>query len=367
MTLQIDIRPATNRRRLPTEGDLGFGRVFTDHMFVMDYEPARGWHDARIVPYGPLSLDPSTNVFHYGQAMFEGLKAFRGKDGKVRLFRPKNHCLRMQAGAPRLCMPTPEPEAMQEAIESLVAIDESWVPSAPSTSLYIRPTLIGVDPVLGVRASQRYMFFVILSPVGAYYADGWKPLRIWIEESYVRAAKGGLGSVKAAANYASSLRAAEDARRRGYAQVLWLDASEHKAFEEVGTMNLFVRIGDEVITAPLEGTILSGITRDCVLTLLREWGVKVSERKITIDEVRAAHKAGTLKEVFGSGTAAVISPVGELGFREERLLINNGEIGDISKKLFQAITDIQYAVAPDTHGWLKEIPAKPALKAASGA
>jgi branched-chain amino acid aminotransferase len=353
----ITVQRTTTPQPHPAESQLGFGQYFTDHMFVMDYDAAQKWHAPRIVPRGPLALDPAAAVLHYGQALFEGLKAFRGVDGRVRLFRGLDHCHRLNHGAARLCMPPVDPEFILRGIVELVGVDRDWVPAAPGTALYIRPTMIATDPFLGVRAAKRYTFFTILSPVGSYYGTaGLAPVKIWVESHYVRAARGGLGAVKAGANYAASLLAAEEAKARGYAQVLWLDASQHRELEEVGTMNLFVRIGDEVITPPLGGSILGGMTRDCVLTLLREWGVRVSEHTITIDEVVAAHKTGTLREVFGTGTAAVISPVGELsGEVCGKLVINEGRIGDLSQRLYDAITAIQYAREPDTHGWLSEI------------
>jgi branched-chain amino acid aminotransferase len=347
-------RTTTPRPRTPDHA-VGFGKHFTDHMFVMDWTKDRGWHDGRIEPYGPLSLDPAAAVLHYGQAMFEGLKAFRGQDGKVRLFRVDRHCKRMAAGAPRLCMPSPDPEIMRQAILEAVAVDADWVPSSPGTALYIRPTLVANEAFLGVRPAERYLFFIIHSPVGAYYAEGMKPVKIWVEKSHVRAAPGGLGSIKAGANYAASLFAAEHARKAGYAQVLWLDAVEHRYLEEVGTMNLFLKIRGELVTPPLGGTILGGVTRDCVLTLAKRWGLPVAERPVSIDEIRAAYAGGGLEEVFGTGTAAVISPVGELALGEERLVINDGAIGETARRLYDEITGIQYATRPDPDGWLTDV------------
>jgi branched-chain amino acid aminotransferase len=351
----IEIRRVSSPRKHPADSELGFGRIFTDHMFMMDWEPAAGWHRPRIVPYGPLNLDPSASVLHYGQAMFEGMKAFRGRDGRVRMFRPDRHCLRFSQGAPRLCMPPVDPELMQHALKTLLAVDEEWVPRSPGTALYIRPTLIATEPVLGVRASQRYLCFIILSPVGPYYADGWKPLQIWIEGRYVRAARGGLGAVKASANYVASMLAAEEARKRGYAQVLWLDAGGQHSFEEVGTMNVFVRIGDEVITPPLAGTILGGVTRESVITLLQGWGVTVRERRLTLEEVVAAHEAGTLKEAFGCGTASVIAPIGEFGNEDLKLVIQDGQPGELSRRIYDTIMGIQYGALPDAHSWMVEV------------
>lgn len=356
MKHQIEISRTTAPRAHTAEADLGFGRVFTDHMFVTDYETGRGWYAPRVVPYGPISLDPAAAVFHYGQAMFEGCKAFRSHDGHVRLFRPVDHCRRLNIGAERLCMPQIDTDLLLSGLREVVRADESWVPSSPGTALYLRPTLIATEPFLGVRSARAYTLFVILSPVGSYYGGGGlKPVKIWIETEYVRAARGGLGAVKAGANYAASLLAAERAKEKGYAQVLWLDAATHKNLEEVGTMNLFVRIADEVITPPLEGSILAGMTRDSVLTLLREWGVKVSERNVSVDELRAAYRAGTLQEVFGSGTAAVISPVGELGGADGTMMINDGQVGPIAQRLYDAINAIQYGTAADTHRWLVDV------------
>jgi branched-chain amino acid aminotransferase len=340
----------------PADADLVFGRAFTDHMAIVDYDADRGgFYEPRVVPYGPLSLEPAAAVFHYSQELFDGLKAFRGADGKVRLFRLDRHCRRMHDGAPRLCMPSIDEALMREAILTLVRVDRDWVPSSAGTSLYIRPTLIATEPFLGVRPSKRYVFFVIASPVGAYHGEAFSPVRIWVEDKYVRAAVGGLGGVKAGANYAASLLAAEEAKARGYAQVLWTDASEHRFLEEVGTMNMMVRIGDEFVTPPLGGSILGGVTRDSVITLLRDWGFRVSERPIGMDEVLAAHRSGTLREVFGCGTAAVITPVGELGWKGESMTIGDGTPGDAARRLVDAVTAIQYGRAPDPHGWMTEI------------
>jgi branched-chain amino acid aminotransferase len=342
-------------RHRPADDALGFGKYFTDHMFVMDYTPQKGWHGGRVVPYDTLSLEPAAAVLHYGQAMFEGLKAFRGKDGKVRLFRIDRHARRMQQGAPRLCIPPVPPEIMRAGVEALMRVDQAWVPSAPGTAMYLRPTIIATEGFLGVRPAESYSFFVIASPVGAYYAEGMKPVKIWVERELVRAAVGGLGAVKAGANYAASLFAAEKARKHGYAQVLWLDAAEHRWLEEVGTMNLVLKIDGELITPPLQGSILDGVTRDCVKHIARGWGMKVSERAVAIDEVVAAHKAGKLEEVFGCGTAAVISAVGELAYGDERMVINDGAIGETAKRLYDEITGIQYGTRPDPEKWLSDI------------
>lgn len=351
----ITFQPTTNPKARPDEAKLGFGKHFSDHMLLADYDQENGWRGARIVPYGPLQLDPAAAVLHYGQELFEGIKAFRGVDGKVRLFRAEKNCARMAEGAQRLCIPPIDPNAMLEWITEFVRVEQDWVPSAPGTALYIRPTLIATEPFLGVRPSRNCLFFVLLSPVGAYYAEGFDPVKIWVEGKYVRAAKGGLGATKAGANYAASLLAAEKAKKKGYAQVLWLDAAEHRWFEEVGTMNLLLRIGDEVITPPLGGSILDGVTRATAIELLREWGVTVTERPVSIDEVREAHTSGDLHEVFGTGTAAVVSPVGELCYRGESLMVGDGKVGELAKRLYDTITGIQYGRLPDTHGWLREV------------
>jgi branched-chain amino acid aminotransferase len=348
----IDVRRTTTPRPRPAESELSFGKYFADHMLVLEYAAPRGWGEPKVVPYGPFTLDPAASCLHYGQAMFDGMKAFRQQDGRVALFRVNDHSRRMSAGAPRLSMPSIDPAIMRDALITLVNVDKDWVPSSPGTALYIRPVLIGTEAFLGVRPSQEYLFYIITSPVGAYYQAGLKPVRIWVETEAVRAVRGGIGAVKAGANYVASLKTADDVRQRGYEQVLWLDALEHAFLEEVGTMNLFVVIGDELLTPPLGGSILNGITRDSVLTLLRDWNLRVTERPIPFDEILAAYKAGTLREVFGTGTAAVISAVGELGHSDGKIVINNGEVGPIAQRLYQGITDIQYGRVPDKYGWL---------------
>jgi len=348
----ISTHLTANRKPRPQDADLVFGRVFTDHMAIIDYEAGRGWYDPRVVPYEPLALDPAAAVLHYGQAMFEGLKAFRGVDGKVRLFRLDRHCRRMSEGAARLCIPSIDVELMREAILALVRVDSVWVPAAAETSLYIRPTIIATEPFLGVRPSKHYLFYVIASPVGPYAGEAFQPVRIWVEDRFVRAAPGGLGGVKAGANYVASLLAAEEAKKKGYAQVLWTDAHEHRYLEEVGTMNMVVRIKDEFVTPPIEGTILSGVTRDSIITLLREWGLLVNERSIGMEEIISAHRRGDLREMFGCGTAAVITPVGELGWKGDSLVINGGQPGEVARRLFDSITGVQYGRLPDTHSWM---------------
>jgi branched-chain amino acid aminotransferase len=351
MTEPIRITRTTTKKDKPKDKDLVFGTVFTDHMFVANFEEEKGWYDPRVEPYAPLSLDPATSVLHYGQSLFEGLKAFRGKDGKIRLFRPQKHVERLNRTAKRMTIPPLDPELILRSWTTLVDVDRDWVPSAVGTSLYIRPTVIASEAFLGVRPSKAYVYYVILSPVGPYYAGGLAPTKIKVIDKYVRAVVGGLGEAKTAANYAASLYAQEEAKHEGFTQVLWLDGVQRKYIEEVGTSNIMVRIGDEIITPPLAGTILAGVTRDSALALLREWGMRVSERPITIDELVQAAHAGTLREVWATGTAAVISPVGELAYKGERIVVNEGKIGEVAQRLYDSIVAIQYGAAPDAHGW----------------
>jgi branched-chain amino acid aminotransferase len=339
----------------PDDASLSFGKVFTDHMFMMNYVEGQGWHDPRVVPYAPLTLDPATSVLHYGQAVFDGLKAFRGPDGKIRLFRAQRHAERLNKSCAALCIPPLDADLVRQSFEAIVAADHAWVPSTLGTSLYIRPTVIATDVMLGVHPAHSYTYFVICSPVGAYYKEGVKPVRILATDTHVRAVQGGLGEAKTAANYAASLSAQQEAERQGYTQVLWLDGVERRYIDEVGTMNIMMQIGDEVITPPLAGTILDGVTRNSILTLLRDWGLRVSERRIAIQDVMQAHRDGTLQEMWGTGTAAVVSPVGELGYKGERIRIGNGETGALTRKLYDAIVAIQYGQAPDPHGWTSEV------------
>ncbi len=352
MSEPIRITRGATKKPKPRDRDLTFGTVFTDHLFVMDFQEEKGWYDPRIEPYGPLSLDPAAAVLHYAQAVFDGLKAFRGRDGRVRLFRPQKHLERLNHSARRLCIPPLDPEQALRALVELVGLERDWVPSTLGTSLYVRPTIIANEAFLGVRPAKSYIYYVVLSPVGAYYPEGMNPVRILVVDKYVRAVEGGVGGAKTGVNYAASLYAAEEAKHAGFTQVLWLDGRERKYLDEVGTMNIMLKIDDEVITPPLsQGTILPGVTRDSALTLMREWGLRVSERAISIDEVARAARDGSLREVWGTGTAAVISPVGELAYAGERIVINGGKIGELTQKLYDAIVGIQYATAPDTHGW----------------
>src|SRR5438552_823557 len=301
----IRITKTTSGKKKPKDKDLAFGNVFTDHMFVADFQEEKGWYDPRVEPYAPFALDPATAVLHYGQSLFEGLKAFRGRDGTIRLFRPQKHVERLNRTAARMTIPHLDPELILHSWTTLVDVDRDWVPSSVGTSLYIRPTIIASEPFLGVRPAKRYLYYVILSPVGPYYPEGQAPTKIKVIDNYVRAVAGGLGEAKTAANYAASLYAAEEAKHQGFTQVLWLDGVQRKYIEEVGTMNIMFRIADEVVTPPLGGTILAGVTRDSVLALVREWGMRLSERAISIDEVVDAAWKGTLQEVWGTGTAEV--------------------------------------------------------------
>lgn len=352
---EIKIIKAEKLKEKPKDDELGFGRIFTDHMFVMDYSPEKGWHDPRIVPYGPFELEPSTMVFHYGQAIFEGMKAYRNVDGKVVTFRPMDNLERMNNSAERMCMPKIDKEFVWEALKTLLNIEKDWVPSTIGTSLYIRPFMIATDPFLGVRPSDTYKFFIILSPVGAYYPEGLNPVKIYVTDKYVRATKGGTGFAKTSGNYAASLLAAEEAKQKGYSQVLWLDGCERRYVEEVGTMNIFFKIDGKLITAPLDGVILPGITRDSVIKMARHMGYTVEERQIAIDEIFEAHEKGILEDVFGSGTAAVISPVGVLAWRDKVIQINDGKIGEFTKLMYDKLTGIQYGKEEDIFGWVKAI------------
>lgn len=355
MALNISIEKTTTPKQKPDQSNLGFGQFFTDHMFVMDYIAGKGWHDPKIVPYGPLVLDPSTMVFHYGQAIFEGLKAYKTKNGKVLLFRPNKNMERVNISNDRLCIPEIDVDFAVEAVKTLVNLDKDWIPEAEGTSLYIRPFIIATDPFVGVRPSNTYKFLIILSPVGAYYKEGLNPVKIYIENKYVRAVKGGIGYAKTAGNYASSLKAQEEAHQKGYTQVLWLDGVERKYIEEVGTMNVFFKINGEVITPSLEGSILPGITRDSTIQLLNTWGIKVIERRLSIDELYNSHVNGTLEEAFGTGTAAVISPIGELNWDNKIFKVNDGKIGELSQKIYNAITGIQSGKLEDTLNWTVEV------------
>lgn len=354
--LNIRIEKTTTPKQLPSKEDpLKFGTIFTDHMFVMNYEEGKGWFDPRIVPYQPLSLEPSSMVFHYGQEMFEGLKAYKAEDGRTLLFRPDMNAKRTNNTNRRLCIPQIPEEDFVEAVKAVVKVDEAWVPQKPGTSLYIRPFIIATDPFLGVRPSNTYLFLIILSPVGAYYPEGLNPVKIWIEDDYVRAIRGGIGEAKTGGNYVASLAAQNKAHEEGYSQVLWLDGVERKYIEEVGAMNIFFKINGKVLTPMLNGSILPGITRDTTITLCKEWGYEVEERRISVEELYEASKNGTLEECWGTGTAAVISPVGHLRFQNQVMQIADGGIGKLSQKLYDTVTGIQLGMIEDNRGWIVEV------------
>ena len=353
--MEIKITKTTEPKNKPDAKSLGFGKIFTDHMFLLNYEVGKGWHDARVVPYAPLQLDPSAMVFHYAQEVFEGMKAYRTPDGGVQLFRPYDNARRMNDSCERLCIPKIDEELFVEAVKTLVSVDAEWVPSEPETSLYIRPFVIATDAHLGVHASHTYIFCIICSPVGAYYAEGINPVKIYVESDDVRAVKGGTGYTKCGGNYAASIRAGERAEQNGYAQVLWLDGVERKYIEEVGSMNVLFKIDGKVITPQLTGSVLPGITRRSCLQLLRDWGYEVEERLISAEELFAAGESGKLEEAWGSGTAAVISPVGEMGWEDKHVVINGGEIGELTHRLYETLTGIQWGKIKDPYGWTVKV------------
>lgn len=356
MKIKITTAASEQRKQKPTdESQLGFGQIFTDHFFIVQYTEGKGWHDPSIEPYRSLSLDPAAMGLHYGQLIFEGMKAYRGKDDSIYLFRPDMNIGRMNVSAERLVMPTIDPDLFRKGMTKLVLLDRDWIPRSSGTSLYIRPTMVATEKALGVHPSAEYLFYIILSPVGAYYSQGFSPTKIYISEEYVRSVRGGIGACKAAGNYAASLYAAEEAKKKGYTQVLWLDAIEMKYVEEVGTSNIFFMIDDELITPPLAGSILPGVTRDSVIQLARHWGVNVSERQLSMDEIIDAHEKGTIVDCFASGTAAIVSPVGQIYYKGREYTINNGEIGDLTQRLYNEILQIQYGEKDDPFGWRVKI------------
>lgn len=354
--LDIKIMKTENPKPIPgPENPLAFGTIFTDHMFVMDYTEGKGWHDARIEPYGEIKLAPSAMVFHYGQEMFEGLKAYKTEEGRTLLFRPDKNIERANNSNRRLMIPEIPEDDFLQAIKAVVKMDEAWIPTREGTSLYIRPFVIATDPFLGVRPSHTYKFMIILSPVGAYYPEGLNPVKIWIEDEYVRAVKGGIGEAKTGGNYVASLAAQIKAHEEGYSQVLWLDGIERKYIEEVGAMNIFFKINGVVITPMLNGSILPGVTRRTCIELCQSWGIPVEERKISVQELEEAAKSGSLEEVWGTGTAAVISPVGHLRYVDEVFQIGDGGIGEVSQKLYDTVTGIQLGEIEDKFNWTVEV------------
>ncbi|KIH76053.1 branched chain amino acid aminotransferase apoenzyme [Geoalkalibacter ferrihydriticus] len=354
--MELSILPLTQPKARPRdENALAFGKTFSDRMFVMEYATAKGWHGARIAPYGPFSLDPAAAVLHYAQEIFEGLKAFRCQDGRIALFRPTDNVKRFNRSADRMCMPRVDEAFFLQAIKELVRLEADWVPRSEGTSLYIRPTMIATDPYLGVRPSDTYLCYVILSPVAAYYKGGFSPVKIWISDEFVRSAPGGTGEAKTGGNYAASLRASMEAAKLGFDQVLWLDAVHRKYVEEVGSMNICFYLDGKVVTSPLKGTILDGITRRSVLTLIRDLGIEVEERALSVEEIMEGAASGRLVEAFGTGTAAVVSPVGQLTYRDRTIEIGGNQVGALTLKLYETLTGIQYGRLPDPHGWVEKI------------
>lgn len=357
--LDIKIEKTMNPKPIPgPENPLVFGTIFTDHMYVMEYSTEKGWHDPAIMPYQPITLDPSAMVFHYGQEMFEGLKAYKTEDGRILLFRPDKNAERAVNSNRRLMIPEIPVDDFINGVKTLVELDQAWIPTKEGTSLYVRPFVIATDPFLGVRPSNTYKFIIILSPVGAYYPEGLNPVKIWIEDEYVRAVRGGIGEAKAGGNYVASMAAQVKAHEEGYSQVLWLDGVERKYIEEVGAMNIFFKINGTIVTPVLNGSILPGVTRNTCIELCKEWGLPVEERRISVDELEEAARTGALEEVWGTGTAAVISPVGHLRYVNDVFQIGDGGIGEISQKLYDTVTGIQLGKIQDTHGWTMEVGSK---------
>jgi branched-chain amino acid aminotransferase len=353
VAIPVDRNP--NPKPHVREEDLGFGKVFTDHMLRIEWDEGKGWHSDRIVPYGPIPLDPAACALHYGQLLFEGVKAYAYKDGIARLYRPLKHAERLNMSARKLCMPEIDPSRLVDGIKDLLRVDMGWLPKGAGTSMYVRPFMVATEPFLGVRPSKQYLLLVILSPVGTYFKAPDKPLRLWVEAKKARAAHGGIGASKAAANYVASLLAAEEAKHNGYDQVLWLDGARHENVEEVGTMNFMARIGDKVVTPALEGSILPGVTRDSVLQLLRKWSIPVEERKLPFAEIEEAAAKGQLKELFGTGTASVVAPVGELATAKGTIKVPDLGPQSYGLRLKEAILAIQRGDAPDEFGWLEKV------------
>jgi len=358
MSYTFDIQLTKTPKTKPDPNTLKFGKTFSDHMLIMEYETGKGWHDGRIVPYGPIELDPAASVLHYGQEMFEGMKAYRTPDRRVQLFRPYMNAERTRRTNERMCMPDMDPELFVSAVKAIVDVERDWIPEKEGTSLYIRPFIFADEAFLGVQAANHYKFIIICSPVGPYYdipGGGMAPTSIYVEKEYIRAAAGGVGYAKVGGNYAGGLKAQVSAAERGCAQVLWLDAIEHSYVEEIGAANAFFMIGDEVITAPLLGTILPGVTRASVIELLKKWGINISERRLRIEEIVKASGEGTLKEIFASGTAAVISPVKELKFKDSGVIVGDGSIGPVAQRLYDTLYGIQTGTIADEMGWTVEV------------
>ena len=356
MKYEISITKTTCPKVKPQdESKLGFGKIFTDHMFLMDYSEGEGWHNGRIVPFGPIPTNPASTVFHYGAEIFEGMKAYRAENGKIQLFRPMENVKRLNASAERLCLPQLDEEGCLDIIKTMVELEKDWVPHSEGTSLYIRPFLYGNDPHLGVHAVKNAVFAVICSPVGAYYAEGLNPVKIAIESEDVRAVRGGTGYAKCGGNYAASLRAGQRAEEKGYTQVLWLDGVHRKYIEEVGAMNVMFKIGGKIITPALTGSVLPGITRKSCVELLKNWGYTVEERAFSVDELFEAAENGTLEEAWGTGTAAVVSPIGNLFYNGKEYTVAGNKIGELTQKLYDELTGIQWGKREDKFGWTDEV------------
>ncbi|WP_026673241.1 branched-chain amino acid aminotransferase [Alkalihalobacterium bogoriense] len=352
---KIDVKLTTEKKPKPNAEELGFGRIYTDHMFIMDYTEGQGWHDARIVPYQPVVLDPAAKILHYGQSVFEGLKAYLSENDDIMLFRPEKNMERLNRSSERVCIPAVDEEFALHALTELLKIEKEWIPKAQDTSLYIRPFIFATEPFLGLAPSKTYQFMITLSPVGAYYKEGMNPVKIAVEEEFVRAVPGGTGEAKTGGNYAASIIAQVNAEKNGFSQVLWLDGKEKKYVEEVGSMNVFFKINGDIVTPALNGSILEGVTRSSIIDLLRSWDMTVTERNISFEEVYEAFQNGHLEEAFGTGTAAVISPIGEFGWKNERMVINEGKTGEVSKKLYDTLTGIQKGEIEDLFGWTKKL------------
>jgi len=343
------------KEKVKDVSQMAFGKVYTDHMFMMDYSDGQGWHDPRIVPYGPLSLDPASMVLHYAQEIFEGLKAYKTSDGRALLFRPEENFRRMNKSCERMAIPPIDEAFAMEALLKLVDLDRDWIPEGEGASLYLRPFIFATQVNIGVKISNAYTFMIIMTPVGLYFTEGLQPTKITVETEYVRAVQGGTGDVKTGGNYAASLKSQGVANDAGYSQVLWLDGVHRKYIEEVGAMNIFFVIGDEVVTPILNGSILDGITRKSIIELLRHEGYKVSEKRISIDELYEANQNGSLREVFGTGTAAVITPIGALKWDNKEMIVNDNRLGEISEHCYNTLYGIQTGELEDPFGWTIEV------------
>ena len=353
--VDIKITRASVLKEKPASSTLVFGKSMTDHMFIADYDEGQGWHDPRIVPYGPLQIDPAAKVLHYAEEIFEGLKAYRTADGTIQMFRPLDNIARMNKSAERLCLPQIPEELALAGITELVKLERDWVPHEEGTSLYIRPFMIGTDPALGVHSSHHVQYIVIVCPVGAYYPEGLAPVKIYVESEDVRAVKGGTGMAKTGGNYAASLRAGDRAEKQGYSQVLWLDGVHRKYIEEVGAMNVMFKVNGKILTPDLNGSVLDGITRRSCIQLLKDWGYEVEERRISYEELFRAAEDGTLEEAWGTGTAAVVSPIGELAMEGKKVIISGNQIGELTQKLYDNLTGIQWGRLADPHNWIMKL------------